>query len=94
MSAWSPQTDESTDMRDWVACLVRPLTDHLADLGNPTWYARFAAQAMTDPAYHSIVVKDALSFAVAGAGGRRHQPLPARPARSTSGSSATSWPAT
>src|SRR5581483_6444595 len=32
------------DMRSWVACLVRPLTDHLAALGNPTWYARFAAQ--------------------------------------------------
>jgi AcrR family transcriptional regulator len=51
----------SADMRDWVACLVCPLTDHLAALGNPTWYARFAAQAVTDPAYHSIVVKDALS---------------------------------
>jgi AcrR family transcriptional regulator len=49
------------DMRDWVACLVCPLTDHLAALGNPTWYARFAAQAMTDPVYHNIVVKDALS---------------------------------
>ena len=55
------QTDEATDMRGWVSCLVRPLTDHLADLGNPTWYARFAAQAMTDPAYHGFVVKDALS---------------------------------
>ena len=49
------------DMRGWVACLVRPLTDHLAALGNPTWYARFAAQVMTDPAYYNIVVKDALS---------------------------------
>lgn len=48
-------------MRDWVACLVCPLTEHLEALGNPTWYARFAAQAMTDPAYHNIVVKDALS---------------------------------
>jgi AcrR family transcriptional regulator len=48
-------------MRDWVACLVCPLTGHLTALGNPTWYARFAAQAMTDPAYHNIVVKDALS---------------------------------
>ena len=55
------QTDDATDMRGWVSCLVRPLTDHLADLGNPTWYARFAAQAMTDPAYHGFVVKDALS---------------------------------
>jgi AcrR family transcriptional regulator len=54
----------SVTMRDWVACLVRPLTDHLETLGrdgSPTWYARFAAQAMTDPAYYNIVVKGALS---------------------------------
>nr|WP_170306063.1 TetR family transcriptional regulator [Mycolicibacter kumamotonensis] len=51
----------STELREWVSCLVRPLTDHLAALGNPTWYARFAAQVMADPAYHNIVVKDALS---------------------------------
>ncbi len=53
--------DTSSDMRAWVGCLVRPLTEHLAALGNPTWYARFAAQVMTDPAYYHIVVKDALS---------------------------------
>ncbi|WP_163756286.1 TetR family transcriptional regulator [Mycobacterium botniense] len=52
---------DSADMRDWVACLVCPLTEHLAELGNPSWYARFAAQVMADPAYHNIVVKDALS---------------------------------
>ena len=52
---------DSAQMRDWVAALVCPLTDHLAALGNPTWYARFAAQVMADPAYHNIVVKDALS---------------------------------
>lgn len=56
-------TNGSAQMRDWVACLVRPLTDHLADLGNPTWYARFAAQAMTDPAYYNIIVRGALSSA-------------------------------
>lgn len=55
------QTAGCAGMRDWVACLVCPLTDYLAHLGNPTWYARFAAQVMTDPAYHNIVVKDALS---------------------------------
>jgi AcrR family transcriptional regulator len=52
---------DSTEMRDWVGCLVRPLTEHLATLGNPSWYARFAAQAMTDPAYYNIIVKGALS---------------------------------
>jgi AcrR family transcriptional regulator len=55
------ELDEPVEMRDWVACLVRPLTEHLATLGNPTWYARFAAQAMTDPAYYNIIVKGALS---------------------------------
>lgn len=25
--------EESADIRDWVACLVRPLTEHLAELG-------------------------------------------------------------
>jgi AcrR family transcriptional regulator len=58
------EVGRSAEMRDWVGCLVRPLTEHLAALGcdgSPTWYARFAAQAMTDPAYYNIVVKDALS---------------------------------
>ncbi len=55
------EVNETAEMRDWVACLVRPLTDHLETLGNPTWYARFAAQAMTDPAYYNIIVKGALS---------------------------------
>jgi AcrR family transcriptional regulator len=55
------ELDGSAEMRDWVACLVCPLTEHLETLGNPTWYARFAAQAMTDPAYYNIVVKGALS---------------------------------
>ncbi len=53
--------DDPANMRDWVAALVCPLTDHLTALGNPTWYARFAAQVMTDPAYQNIIIKDALS---------------------------------
>ena len=52
---------DSTELRDWVGTLVRPLSDHLAELGTPSWYARFAAQAMADPAYRHIVTKDALA---------------------------------
>jgi len=52
---------DSTELRDWVGTLVRPLSDHLAALGAPSWYARFAAQAMADPAYRHIVTKDALA---------------------------------
>lgn len=55
------EIDGSTELRDWVDCLVRPLTEHLQELGNPSWYARFAAQAMADPAYREVVTKDALS---------------------------------
>ncbi len=39
-----------------------PLTDHLTALGNPTWYARFAAQVMADPAYNKTVTRDALAL--------------------------------
>ncbi|MEU9736138.1 TetR family transcriptional regulator [Streptomyces sp. NPDC048002] len=50
----------STELRDWVDCLVRPVFAHLADLGSPTWYARFCAQVMADPALHRIMVEEAL----------------------------------
>ncbi|MBY8860880.1 TetR/AcrR family transcriptional regulator [Nocardia sp. CA2R105] len=52
---------DSTELRDWVACLVRPYTEHLAALGNPTWYARFAVQAMADPTYREIMTDEAFS---------------------------------
>ncbi|MBB5915326.1 AcrR family transcriptional regulator [Nocardia transvalensis] len=52
---------DSGELRDWVGLLVRPLTDHLADLGNPSWYARFAAQAMADPGYREVVTADAMT---------------------------------
>lgn len=54
---------DSDDIRDWVACLVRPVPEHLADLGSPTWYARFCAQAMTDPALHEIIIEESMSSA-------------------------------
>lgn len=54
-------TGESSDVRDWVACLVRPSAEHLAALGNPTWFARFGAQVMTDPAFRDIMIEEALT---------------------------------
>ena len=80
LSRWWPRTGDSVELRDWVACLVCHSPNTLPNSDNPTWYARFAAQAMADPAYHKIVVKDALALAVAGSGHRRHHTLPARPA--------------
>ncbi|MFC4591037.1 TetR/AcrR family transcriptional regulator [Sphaerisporangium corydalis] len=51
---------DPTDVRDWVACLVRPVTDHLDALGTPTWFARFGAQVMTDPVLREIMVEESL----------------------------------
>jgi AcrR family transcriptional regulator len=55
------ELDDTAELRDWVACLVRPLTDHLQEIGNPSYYARFAAQAMADPTYREVVTQDALA---------------------------------
>jgi AcrR family transcriptional regulator len=52
---------DSTDLRDWMACLVRPITEHMEALGNPTWYARFGAQLMTDPTLVTIMSEQSLS---------------------------------
>ncbi|XVQ90434.1 TetR/AcrR family transcriptional regulator [Microbispora siamensis] len=49
---------DSADVRDWVACLVRPVTEHLAAQGNPTWYARFIAQVVTDPSLRAVVAEE------------------------------------
>lgn len=57
----------SDDVRDWVACMVLPTTRHLAASGPPTWFARFAAQAATEPAFAEVISHEALnSPALAG----------------------------
>ncbi|GAA1614399.1 TetR/AcrR family transcriptional regulator [Actinoplanes couchii] len=50
----------SDDLRAWVACLVRPLTEHLDALGNPTWYARFTAQVRADPTLAAILTEESV----------------------------------
>jgi AcrR family transcriptional regulator len=50
----------SAEVRDWVTCLVRPTTEYLDGLGNPTWFARFGAQVMTDPALREIMTEESL----------------------------------
>ncbi len=51
----------STELRDWVSCLVRPSTEHLASLGSPSWYARFIAQVTTHPTLRDLVISEAVS---------------------------------
>jgi len=52
---------DSTNLRDWIGCLVTPVAEHLATIGSPTWFARFGAQVMTDPAFRPIMVEESLT---------------------------------
>lgn len=52
---------DSTDIHDWVGALVSPLAEHLDLLGIPSFYGRFAAQAMADPNSREVVTRDALA---------------------------------
>jgi len=71
---------DSAELRDWITCMVCSLTEHLAQLGNPTTYARFAAQALLNVGQ----LQDAQRLAVhpvhdgAGGGSRSEQPVPRR----------------
>jgi AcrR family transcriptional regulator len=56
------QIGASTDLRDWVTCAVHPYAEHLAR-HEPTWFYRFAAQVMTDPALRDIMVAEASASA-------------------------------
>ncbi|GAB3442205.1 TetR family transcriptional regulator [Streptomonospora sediminis] len=58
---WLDRARASGEIRDWVGCLVRPVTEHLAELGVPSWYARFGAQVMTDPVLRGIMVEESMS---------------------------------
>ncbi|OLR93867.1 TetR family transcriptional regulator [Actinokineospora bangkokensis] len=49
------------ELRDWVECLVRPLTDHLSAQDGPTWFARFCAQVLADPTFRPLAESDALT---------------------------------
>lgn len=49
---------DSDNLRGWLDCIVRPTPAHLEQLGAPTWYARFLAQAMTDPTIRDLLAAE------------------------------------
>jgi AcrR family transcriptional regulator len=61
---WARAVEEAGDPAgtgDWIARLVRPVTRHLADLGVPSWFARFSAQVTTDPGLRVIMTEETLT---------------------------------
>ncbi|WP_069815865.1 TetR/AcrR family transcriptional regulator [Streptomyces sp. TP-A0874] len=57
---YAAEAEGSEDVRVWVGALVRPVTEHLASLGVPSWNARLSAQVMTDPQMRALTVEEAL----------------------------------
>ncbi len=51
----------STEVRDWVTCLVQASTGHYARSRTSSWYARFSAQVLTDPGLRDIVYAEAMA---------------------------------
>ncbi|GAA2271679.1 TetR family transcriptional regulator [Nonomuraea roseoviolacea subsp. roseoviolacea] len=52
---------DASGVREWASCLVRPATEHLASLPAPTWFARFLAQADTEPGMRAVVIEEAVA---------------------------------
>jgi AcrR family transcriptional regulator len=48
------RTGDSEELRDWVACLIRPFSEHLDSLPRPTWFARFGAELTADTVHRHI----------------------------------------
>ncbi|WP_305790117.1 TetR/AcrR family transcriptional regulator [Symbioplanes lichenis] len=71
----------SSEVRDWVTCLVRPFTDHLSELGAPSWYARFGAQLMAEPQLRELAAAELGDAPLMGAvTDALHRCLPGLPA--------------
>jgi AcrR family transcriptional regulator len=49
---------DAGDLREWVACAVMSVFDHLASLGSPSWYARFIVQVTADPELRVITSEE------------------------------------
>lgn len=49
------------DLRSWLAIVVRPITDHIESLGTPTYYARFIAQATSNPSIGPLLHQETLA---------------------------------
>lgn len=51
------------DLAAWLGVVVRPITDHIASLGTPSFYARFVAQATASPAFGELLRDETLAAA-------------------------------
>ncbi|MFI9593952.1 TetR/AcrR family transcriptional regulator [Nonomuraea sp. NPDC052265] len=48
-------------LRDWITCAIAPSIEHHIDLGTPSWYGRFLAQAVVEPSLREYAAQATLS---------------------------------
>ncbi|MEV1242437.1 TetR/AcrR family transcriptional regulator [Nonomuraea sp. NPDC050022] len=49
-------------LRDWATCLVLPSIEHHIDVGTPSWYGRFLAQAVVEPSLREYTIQAHLNM--------------------------------
>jgi AcrR family transcriptional regulator len=54
------ELDEPAGVRDWLACMVLPWTDHFAARGPHSYYARLCAQALSHPSLRDVIAEEAI----------------------------------
>ncbi|MEV0230670.1 TetR/AcrR family transcriptional regulator [Nonomuraea sp. NPDC050786] len=47
-------------LREWIACILTPHIEHHIQLGTPSWYGRFLAQAVVEPSLREHAVQASL----------------------------------
>jgi AcrR family transcriptional regulator len=46
--------------REWITCVITPSIEHHIELGTPSWYGRFLAQAMVEPSLRAYAIETQL----------------------------------
>jgi AcrR family transcriptional regulator len=44
-------TSGEVSLREWITCVIAPSIEHHIELGTPSWYGRFLAQAVVEPSF-------------------------------------------
>jgi AcrR family transcriptional regulator len=44
-------------LREWITCVIVPSIEHHIELGTPSWYGRFLAQAVVEPSFREYATQ-------------------------------------
>ncbi|NUO96486.1 MAG: TetR/AcrR family transcriptional regulator [Nonomuraea sp.] len=52
---------EEVTSHDWITCAIAPSVEHHIELGTPSWYGRFLAQAVVEPSLRERAARATLT---------------------------------